>query len=265
MKWRFLFAALFLLVSDFVLLAQIEKPPSERHVLKAPEISIAANQKLESQASLDVRDAAKQGLVASYSKLPLTFDANQGQTDPRVKFMSKGGGYSLFLTTTEAVLVLSHARGRETQPPGIDPELLKRESGPADRRDVVLRIKLVGASPTADVGGVDQLSGRSNYFIGNDPTKWHTNVPAYLKVKYQDIYPRVDLLYYGNHDQLEYDFVVAPRGNPGVIKLLVEGEQKLHIDAQGDVVLHLAGGEVRLHKPLIFQWREGSISEAATC
>lgn len=86
----------------------------------------------------------------------------------------------------------------------------------------LLRLKLVGANPKAGIAALDELPGRSNYFLGNDPKKWRTNVPNYAKVKYQSVYPGVDLVYYGNPRQLEYDFVVAPGADPNVITLEFE-------------------------------------------
>ena len=90
----------------------------------------------------------------------------------------------------------------------------------------VLRLKLVGANPAIPVTGLDELPGKSNYFIGNDPKKWRTNVPNYAKVKYQEVYPGVDLIYYGNQRQLEYDWAVAPGADPSAIRLAIDGAHK---------------------------------------
>jgi hypothetical protein len=118
--------------------------------------------------------------------------------------------------------------------------------------DAVLHMKLVGANPDAKVSGLDQLPGKSNYFIGNDPKKWRANVPNYAKVKYADVYPGVDLVYYGNQRKLEYDFVVSPGADPGRITLELEtGQSK--IDKHGDLVVPTDGGEVVFHKPVVYQ------------
>ena len=105
----------------------------------------------------------------------------------------------------------------------------------------MLRMKLVGADPHVEVTGLDELPGKSNYFIGNDPSKWRTNLPTYAKVKYQHVYPGIDLVYYGNQRHLEYDFVVAPGADPGAIRLAFQGEETLRIDGQGDLVLGAGG------------------------
>ena len=156
----------------------------------------------------------------TYGKFPLGFEANQGQADPEVIFLSRGQGYSLLLTSTEA----------EFQFP-IDDFQLSIESTKRNRHSAIeirqscsFRMKLVGANPKAAVEGIDKLPGISNYFKGNDPRKWLTNIPNYAKVRYHDIYPGIDLVYYGNPQQLEYDLVVSPnseRHNPSSSHLKV--------------------------------------------
>jgi len=114
-------------------------------------------------------------------------------------------------------------------------------------------MKLVGANPSPRVAGLNKLSGKSNYFLGKDRKKWRTNVPNYAKVKYDSVYPGVDLVYYGNQGQLEYDFVVSPGANPRAIKLDIQGARKIAVDPRGDLVAQLGDQEIRLHKPLVYQ------------
>jgi len=166
-----------------------------------------------------------------YGKLPLSFEANAGQTDPRVKFLSRGAGYTLFLTANEAVLSL------------------RRDEHEAR----VLRIRLLGASRLSKAAGVDELPGKSNYLIGNDPRQWRTGVATYKKVALRQVYPGVDLVYYGNQRQLEYDFVVGPGADPRRIRMAFEGADRVRIDEQGDVVLETPDGEVRQRKPVVYQ------------
>src|SRR6266581_2224024 len=184
----------------------------------------------------------------SYGKLPLQFEANRGQTHQDVHFLSRGAGYSLYLTAGEAVLVLTK--------PNAD---AKDDARSAKTRgeSVALRMSLVGAARKPTVSGTDELPGKANYFIGKDRSKWRTNVPTYARVHYREVYPGIDLVYYGNQRQLEYDFVVAPGANPKKIALRFQGADKLEIDAEGDLVLHTAGGEMRQHKPVIYQEIEG--------
>ncbi|HEV2349102.1 MAG TPA: SBBP repeat-containing protein [Terriglobia bacterium] len=121
----------------------------------------------------------------------------------------------------------------------------------------VLRMKLVGANAEASVTGADELPGKSNYFVGNDPKKWRTNVPNYAKVRYRDVYPGVDLVYYGNQGQLEHDFVVSPGSDPKVIRLAISGARKFDLDQNGDLKLGVPGGDVTLKRPHVYQDVEG--------
>ena len=222
-----------------------------------------------------------------YQRLPLTFERNAGQTDRRVKFLARGPGYTLFLTGDEAVLSLrsqesgARSQKQEGRPWSLVPSLLQRPTdstqGTKDNApgtNDVLHMKLVGANQAVKVTALDELPGKSNYFIGNDPKKWRTDVPTYGKVKYAGVYPGIDLVYYGNQRQLEYDFVVAPGADPEAITLEIENrnsklaarqskiqkpvlsaakDRESKIDANGDLVVQAEGGEIRFHKPVVYQ------------
>ena len=209
---------------------------------------------LPATAATDVR------VSESYGKLPLHFEANRGQTDKDVRFLSRGPGYNLYLTANEAVLVLSRPNADAKRDARNAPERLDAK---AQTKPVALRISLVGAAHKAQVTGLDELPGKANYFIGKDPAKWRTNVPTYAKVRYENVYPGIDLVYYGNQRQLEYDFVVAPGADPKKIVLGFKGANKLEIDAQGELVLRAAGGDLRQHKPVIYQNIDGVRHEIA--
>src|SRR5438876_8688074 len=202
----------------------------------------------------EVSKPVKPALLETYGKLPLSFEANDGQADPQVKFLSRGRGYTLFLTSTEAVLVLREGESVRSVAGGPPPA--KREKGKA-LRGTVLRMRFVGANPVPAVAGVGELPGKSSYFVGNDPKKWRTNVPTYAKVEYRDVYPGVNLVYYGNQRQLEHDFVISPGADPKIITLAFEGVDGVAIDALGDLVLRADGGEVRLRKPSVYQDHDG--------
>jgi len=190
----------------------------------------------------------------NYGKLPLQFEANRGQTQKDVRFLSHGPGYNLYLTAGEAVLVLTKPNPdakrdvRDTQ---------ARPDAKAPLKSVALRMSLVGATRDPQVSGLDELPGKANYFVGRDRSKWHTNVPTYAKVQYGNVYPGIDLVYYGNQRQLEYDFVVAPGADPKKIVLGFKGADKLEIGPEGDLVLHAGGGNIRQHRPVIYQEIDG--------
>lgn len=178
-------------------------------------------------------DAARQQIIAAFGQLPLHFEANHDQVEPAVDFLARGPGYSLFLTPEEAVLSLRA------------PE----EGGQGS----VVRWELVGSNPQAAPAGLEELPGRVNYFLRNDPARWRTDIPTYARVQYRDVYPGIDLVYYGNGRQLEYDFGVAPGADPSAIALRFEGADSLAVDAAGDLRLELAGKTIQQRKPVIYQ------------
>jgi len=196
-------------------------------------------------------------VAAGYGKLPLSFEANQGQDNPRVRFSSRGQGYSLFLTDSAAVLSLSkpepQLQNRGARPSA--PRVLALQKTPI-KTDVV-RMELAGAAPDLKVTGTEVLPGKVNYFIGKDPTKWRSDLPTYGKVKYSAVYPGVDLVYYGNQRQLEYDFVVAPGADTSRVHLHFAGADKLSIDSKGDLKISASNGEISFHKPVVYQMKDG--------
>jgi hypothetical protein len=175
-----------------------------------------------------------------FGKVPLSFEPNQGQTDAKVQFLSRGQGYALFLTPGEAVLELQKSGAKKA-------DAAKTVPAPS-----VLRMTLVGADAKAAVSGEQPLPGTANYFIGNDSSKWKTTIPTYQRVAYSGVYPGVDLVYYGNQRQLEYDFVVAPGADAAKIALQFTGAMP-KIDKAGDLVLTVQGEEARFHKPVVYQ------------
>jgi len=203
-------------------------------------------------------EAEKARIMENYGKLPLSFEENQGQTDEQVGFLSRGGGYTLFLTPDEAVLALSSP---------------VRDEGPGDKqkdalqvllpekqksaRDAVIRMKFFGANTALVISGEERLPETSNYFIGNDPSKWCTRISKYEKVRYREVYPGIDLVFYGNQGQLEYDFVVSPGSDPSKIRLEFQGVEEVSLDEKGNLVLRLKDGEVIQRAPVIYQEVDG--------
>src|SRR6266699_993914 len=210
-------------------------------------ISLSVLLTVAAQAQAHPADSAR--IVEGYGKLPLAFEANQGQSDPQVKFLSRGAGYSLFLTADAAVLALQPSA---PSPLGAGPV---KNSHPQSTR-AVLRMKLVNTNPKTQLIGLNELPGRSNYFIGNDPKKWLTNVRQFSKVRYENVYPGVDLVYYGHQRELEYDFVLQPGASPQAIRLGIAGARRLRLE-HGDLVLTSGTGEVHLRSPRIYQEADG--------
>ena len=191
--------------------------------------------------------------VSLFAGLPLRFEPNQGQgnldpTDVRAKFVARGSGYSLFLGSKGAILSLvspqpsTQERSRQQ---------LHKLPEPANRIEF-LEMKLSGANPNANVSGADLLPGKSNYFLGNDPSKWRRGVPQFAQVRYEDVYPGINLLFYGNQGRLEYDFQVAPGADPGKAELEFDGAKQLELK-NGSLIIQAENGSVQLAAPRVYQ------------
>jgi len=173
----------------------------------------------------------KARIEAAYSSLPLDFEANAGQANGAVKYLARRGAYSLSLRAT----------GAELRLPG-----------------GAVSMRLNGSLPSPEVVGLDALPGKVNYFLGNDPRQWHTNIPTYAKVKYRNVYPGIDLIFYGHGRELEYDFVVAPGADPELIHLTFGGAGRLNANSRGDITVRVGKDQVRMRRPIVYQLRKGS-------
>lgn len=187
-------------------------------------------------------------IAANFGNLPLSFEPNRGQTDEQVKFLSRNSHYDLFLTSDEAVFTLPvRSSDENTNHSGMRKKTAKIES------EAVLRLQIHGASSSTKVSGDSMLAGHTNYLMGRDATKWVKDVPQYARVNYEDVYPGVDLTFYGQQRQLEFDFTVKAGGDPSAISLGVEGATKIAMHKTGDLVLSSAAGDLLLHKPVAYQ------------
>ncbi|MFN7926136.1 MAG: SBBP repeat-containing protein [Bryobacteraceae bacterium] len=142
-----------------------------------------------------------------------------------MRYSARGGGLAMFLTERETVLA---------------------------GRGSAIRMKLEGSRMETALEALDRQPGISNYYRGNDPKRWRVGVPHYAKVVRRGVYDGIDVAYYGNGRRIEYDFVVAPGADPGVIRLAYDGAEKIQVDG-GDLVLSTRAGEFRQHKPLVYQ------------
>lgn len=178
---------------------------------------------------------------SDYGKIPLSFEPNQGQTDARVQFVAHGPGFALLLAPGEVTLGLEKESGA--------PALGHKPAAPAE--DTV-RMKLVGANEAIAAAGLDPQRGVVSYLIGNDPEKWHAGIRTFAKVRYAQVYPGVDLVFYGNQRQLEYDFLVAPGADASKIAWQIEGASA-RVDGQGNMVLDAENGPASFKAPVIYQ------------
>jgi Beta-propeller repeat len=175
--------------------------------------------------------------VRSFEKLPIVFEPNQGQVDGQVKFLARGAGYTLYLTDREAVMSLKGA--------------------------APVRMSLVGGASPKAFQPSEPTGGISNYFLGNDPAKWRTGIPNFRRLKFSEVYPGVDLVYYGDGGKLEYDLVVAPGADANRIEVAYQGVESLRVDKQGDLLLKTAAGELRQQRPKVYQEQGGKKIEVA--
>ena len=197
---------------------------------RAPKPAASHERGVSTAARAVTPDLAAHAQVKErYGNLPLSFEANHGQSDSSVKFLSRGSGFSLFLTSNQAVLALSQSEADESRKAS---RVARAAVRARHRKSAVVRMTLVNANPQSQAAGLEELPGTSNYFIGNDPERWRTNVPAYAKVAYRDVYPGVDLVYYGTRQDLEYDFVLAPGADPAAITLAFTGAERSRLIEQ---------------------------------
>ena len=198
------------------------------------------------------RAVTRERLAAAQRSLPLEFEPNRGQADRQVRFLARGDGYGLYLTRSQAVLALR----RPGSAAPADGAHSGRRRGEKDAWSV-LRMELLGANEEARTSGLEPLPGTSNYFRGNDPKKWLTDVPNYGRVRYAGVYPGVDLVYYGNQGQLEYDFQLQPGAAPEQIRLGFSGAERVEVDAQGQLAVRMPGGVVQHKQPVVYQEAAG--------
>lgn len=177
----------------------------------------------------------------------MSFELNQGQADPGVRYLARGRGYQVFLTETEAVLRLSGTTRDAAHP-------FAEQINP---QSIALRIGLDGASTAGRMSGLDLLPGKSNYLIGDDPNKWHKGIPNYARVERHEVYPGINLAYYGTQRSLEYDFIVTPGYDPRVITVSYEGADSIELEGNGDLAIHLNGEVIYQRSPVIYQQANG--------
>src|SRR5262249_6239634 len=168
----------------------------------------------------------------------MSFEAKQWKAVNRVRFLTRGPNYAFFLTPTEAVLSWNREESRF-------------RSGHRSMAPAALRLRLIGANRQPRLSGLDPLPGKSHYFVGNNPNRWKTQIETYSRVKYEEVYPGIDMIFYGHGQRFEYDFRLAPGADPKAIGLRFDGASKLRLDESGDLVLETAAGNVRQHRPVV--------------
>jgi photosystem II stability/assembly factor-like uncharacterized protein len=207
--------------------------------------------------------------------LPLYFEANRGQTDERVQFFARGREHSIYLGADGVTIALKQDNSsngeNNTAGGGVSPWplLCRGESRGEGKSKIasdnstvrIVRLSLSGSNPGAAATAQEKLPGRVNYLLGNNPAQWQQSVATFGKVRYGQVYPGVDLIYYGNEQELEYDFEIAPGVDPSVIAIHFDGADRIEIDGHGDVVLHVGDTRLRQRRPVAYQIIDGSRRE----
>ncbi|MFQ5500371.1 MAG: hypothetical protein ACE5FH_11945, partial [Candidatus Zixiibacteriota bacterium] len=203
---------------------------------------------------------------------PLAFTANQGQWDQQVMFQTSAGGATMWFTSNSATYQFTRrvgtnnnvpfsivdkrygigAGGRQTSRSAPD-DVLGRHHQPDSIESIAIKASFIGANPNPQIVGLEELEYKCNYFIGNDPNKWHTDVPNYSAVVYEQVYDGIDLKYYGNGKQMEYDFIVSPGADFSQIEIQYEGAESVSINANGELIVATKWGDVVEQRPVIYQ------------
>jgi Beta-propeller repeat len=196
--------------------------------------SILAGLSCAGALSLFTLAAPAQSLTA-LGNAPLYFEANRGQIAGSAPFFARGHDYQFLISPAEAQIML-HKTAAEP---------------------VTVRMQFVGANAQAQIRGDAALPGKINYLTGNDPAQWRTGVETFARVSIGELYPGINLVYYGNQQQLEYDFMIAPGANPDAIAIHFAGVDKISVGTRGELILSLVDGEIRQPDPVIYQTING--------
>jgi hypothetical protein len=205
-------------------------------------VAVAATKPVATPAIL-ARTPGRQ--LPDFGKLPIRFEPNVGQASARVRYFARGGGYDIGVTEHEIILGL--ASGSRVKPH------LQNQSSPASTKRALLHFSVVDAKPQPQLRAEQEQQSTSNYFIGADSSKWHRNVHNFGAVRYEQVYPGIDWVVYGNPQQFEYDLVVAPNADPRKIKLKIDGADHLSLAENGDLLVMFRDQTLRQLKPVIYQ------------
>jgi len=204
-------------------------------------------------------ETAEVNITRTLSSIPLAFTENQGQWNDQVLFRANaGGGATMWFTSTGACYQLTRrisADNTTDDSPGVTG---RRGRRPEPCQSVMIKASFVGANPNPAVVGEDILEYKCNYFLGNNPARWKTDVPNYNTIVYQDIYSGIDLRYYGNGKQLEYDFIVSPGADLSCIRIRYEGVEAVSVNEAGELVVRTMWGQVTESRPIVHQLDNGS-------
>jgi VCBS repeat-containing protein len=247
MPMRRLFALLCLAVAVVIAVALVTK-----HRSGSGKLQVADQAKKLSPAKTQLTPRLASSLLA---QLPLSFEENRGQFDARVKFLSRGAGYALFVSSGQATIV---HKGMAHVTDGVDASspLAALASSEVQTRSVT-QLTWLGANPNAQPRGDGRPAGESNYLIGKDARKWRRHVQHYDRVRLPGLYPGIDLVYHGIQQQVELDYVIAPHADPKAIQIGISGPSLVSVDPRGQLSISSGGEELLLLPPVAYQEKDG--------
>ncbi len=217
--------------------------------LKELTINNPENKESSATNQTEILNSAKSG----FGKIPLTFEENLGQANDSVQFISRSMGGTLLLSPTETKIAL----------PQKSSEKANKIKSPKSAANDLWQMTLRGANSQASGRGVEPLPGKSNYLIGKDSSQWRKNVSNFAKAEFGEIYPGVDIIYYGNQEKLEYDFIVKPAADPEQIRLGFDRAKQVSLDADGNLLIKTGAGIITQKKPFAYQEQNGVPQEIA--
>jgi hypothetical protein len=253
----------FAIAALIVIVAVFPWTPGER-----PATTIAAQSSSPSGALNELSSDATRTLVAQSMRLnPLAFTKNEGQWDKRVYYRANAGQACMWITSqgvyyqfTRRVDGSATDLDRSMPDMGISGESYTGsdpcagDAGSDSFEQLVLKATFVGANPTPEIAGGDLMRYKCNYFIGNDPSRWYTDVPNYTSVVYKDVYAGIDLKFYGNSDgEMEYDFIISAGADPSQLAVRYEGAEEVYVDNEGQLVVNTKWGEFTERKLTAYQ------------
>jgi len=193
------------------------------------------------------------GRLAQFFNAPaMLFEKNLGQAEEPIAFISRRRGYTLYLLPNETILSLLQKNSRRDS---VASRRVRQDESAVGN----MSIRLIGANPAPEMDGLEALSHRAHYFIGSEVGKWIKNVPSYRRVRYQDIYPGVDMICYSHQGELEFDFVLAPGADPNIISMSFDGIDDLQLDGEGQLHISLGAENLTMKAPAIYQEKTGEI------
>jgi len=211
----------------------------------------------QNHKNTEITEVQKANINSSYGKLPMYFIKNDGQVDGQFSFYERGAGDATFFTEDGLVLSLTKKEGKAEKASFNEDILGLKTEKSAKATTVAVTLSFVGANKEVKITADEKKSGHVNYFVGNDKSKWRSNIPTCGAVTYEDVYKNIDVKFYGNNKNIEHDVIVRPGGDFSLVKFAYSGIKGLKVTETGDLEVSLNSGKIIEQKPIIYQEIKG--------